>query len=81
MIVTCDLNDMKLTNIRQDLSKVNWHECLYHDKCQDNYTALDRTLTNVLDKHAPPKLKRQHDSKKCEPWVTPGLRKCRQKQK
>ena len=35
MIITHDLNDTKLTNIRQDLSKVNWHECLYHDNCQD----------------------------------------------
>ena len=56
MIITCDLNDTKLTNIRQDLSKVNWHETLHHDNCQDNYTVLDRTLTIVLDIHAPPKL-------------------------
>ena len=81
MTITRDLSDTKLTNIKKELSDINWQETLHHDNCQDNYTTFDKTLTNVLDKHAPVKLKKMRPHVKSEPWVTPGLRKCRHKQK
>ena len=40
MTLSRDLNDTKLTNIKNDLLKINWHEVLNHDNCQDNYNNL-----------------------------------------
>ena len=64
------LDDMKLTNIKQDLKSLNWNEILVEGTCQENYDKLEMTLTNTLDSHAPMTLKRQSKKFKPEPWIS-----------
>ena len=81
MVMSCTLNDTKMTNIQHDLNEYDWESELQHADLQTNYDMFEATLTNILDKHAPLLIKKQKQSGKSEPWITPGLQKCRSKQK
>ena len=52
-------DDMKLTNIKQDLNCISWNEVLAEDTCQKNYDILENILTTTLDTHASVTLKKQ----------------------
>ena len=81
LISTRSMTDTKLTNIKHDLDSINWGDVLLGDDCQTAYDKFKNTLTNILDSHAPVLIKQQKTQPKTEPWITPGLKQSRQKQK
>ena len=70
-----------MTIIKKDLGNINWSNLLSKPNCQLNYNTYERKLTNILDTHAPVIIKQQKCRIKTEPWITPGIKRNRHKQK
>ena len=81
-MTTRTIDQNKCNNINNKLHEVDWNGLL-HDKCANEaYICFQTKARNILDTEAPTKTLRIQPSRILrEPWMSPGLLKCIQKQK
>lgn len=60
------------TKFKEELGKQAWANVSNHDDPNDMWSLWKHTFLHVVDKHAPPKLKRVRNKK--SPWITTAVR-------
>ena len=76
------LNDEACTNIIESLQTIDWVSCFESKSANEAYSCFHKTSQEILDKISPIKQIKIRSSKILrDPWMTPGLLKCNQKQK
>ena len=68
------INNKAVKNIREDLSKINWHAKLKDTLASDSFQAFHSELPISLNKHAPEKLVRIKEKRIKNPWMSKGLK-------
>ena len=68
------INIKAVKNIREDLSKINWHAKLKDRLASDSFHAFHSELSISLNKHAPEKLVRIKEKRIKNPWMSKGLK-------
>ena len=70
------LNNEKMIEIKNNLSKVDWYGLLNKDKCNDNFNTFSDTINEIMDITAPVKTVRISAWRKyVEPWMSQGIEK------
>ena len=73
-IVTRDINDCKLSNLKNALVAQNWSKCYSSSDPTEQYSNFMGELTSMLDEHIPIREITVPVKKPlCEPWMTKGL--------
>ena len=68
------INNNALNNIKEDLSKINWHAKLKDKLASDSFHTFHTELVTSLNKHAPEKLVRIKEKRIKNPWMSKGLK-------
>ncbi len=72
------LNNKAVAAINKDLKRQSW-QCLHSNDASEAYSSFAKTVTKVIDKHAPETTKTLSGKNiKREPWFTKGLLKSSQ---
>ena len=75
-------NDKACHSIIDSLQKMDWMQCLGKKSANEAYACFHKKTQDILDNISPVKQIKIRPSKILkDPWMTPGLLKCNQKQK
>ena len=64
--------DKNVSHIISDVSSINWNTKLNVKSSNDSFTEFHKTLTDTIDRHAPPRTVMIRTKKKPNPWITKG---------
>ena len=81
-LITRTLNEEACKKIKESLDNINWTQCLRTKTADDAYVCFHNKTQEILNTISPVKQTKIKPSKILnDPWMTPGLLKCSQKQK
>ena len=79
--LTRDINDCKLSSIKEEILTQNWFECYSLVDLTEQYSYFMKKLNGILNDYIPVReITIPVKQLLCEPWLTKGLRKCNIKQ-